>query len=103
MTAKGVVNPDFCRVRWYVDGDSWNMITAEADKYGVSDYMEMKGFVPASEIPRLLNSSSVLLILTNKSTGNGPKGVMTTKLFESLAVGKPILCIRNDEGVLEKR
>lgn len=102
LTAKGVVNPDFCRVRWYVDGDSWNMITAEADKYGVSDYMEMKGFVPASEIPRLLNSSSVLLILTNKSTGNGPKGVMTTKLFESLAVGKPILCIRNDEGVLEK-
>ncbi len=27
---------------------------------------------------------------------------MTTKLFEALAVGKPILCVRNDESVLEK-
>lgn len=102
LTLKGVISPDFCQVNWYVDADSWKIISSEAHKYGVDDYMVMKGFVPASDIPHLLNSSSVLLLLTNRSSENGPKGVMTTKLFESLAVGKPILCVRNDEGVLEK-
>ncbi|HBK28905.1 MAG TPA: hypothetical protein DDZ04_03555 [Parabacteroides sp.] len=102
LASQGVISPDFCRVHWYVDPVSWSLIDSEANKYGVREYMDMKGFVPAPAIPHLLNCSSVLLILTNKSTGDGPKGVMTTKLFESMAVRKPILCIRNDEGVLEK-
>lgn len=102
LQLQGILSPDFCRVYWYVDEASWKVIETEAQRHGVEEFMEMKGFVPASEIPSVLNSSSVLLLLTNKSAGAGPKGVMTTKLFESLAVEKPILCVRNDEGVLEQ-
>ena len=40
------------------------------------------------------------MLLTNRAQGTGPKGVMTTKFFESLAVEKPILCVRSDESYL---
>lgn len=89
-----------CRVYWYVDDASRKIITEEAKKYGVLSYMDFKGYVPASEIPSILNNSSVLLLLTNRAKGTGPKGVMTTKFFESLAVEKPVLCVRSDESYL---
>lgn len=90
-----------CRVYWYVDEASREIIRTEAEKAGVSAFMEYKGYVPAEAIPRVLNASSVLLLLTNKAEGAGPKGIMTTKFFESLAVEKPVLCVRSDEGCLE--
>lgn len=95
------LTPEVCRVQWYVDPASRQVIEQEAQTYGVSSFMDFKDYVPASEIPAILNGSSLLLLLTNRSAGNGPKGVMTTKFFESLAVGKPILCVRSDEGCLE--
>lgn len=91
-----------CRVYWYVDDASRKIITEEAKKYGVLSYMDFKGYVPASEIPSILNNSSVLLLLTNRAKGTGPKGVMTTKFFESLAVEKPVLCVRSDESYLAR-
>ena len=102
LADEGLLSPENCRVDWYVDDDSWRLIAAEAEKWGVSLFMCQRGYVPAADIPRILNQSSLLLLLTNKSAGKGPKGVMTTKLFESLAVRKPILCVRNDEGVLQE-
>lgn len=97
---EGALTPEDCRVHWYVDEASWTVIRAEAEKVGVAAFMEFKGYVPASEIPKVLNSSSILLLLTNKASGLGPKGVMTTKFFESLAVEKPVLCVRSDESYL---
>ena len=102
LSSLGKLSPENCRVDWYIDEVSWKIIRAEALRYGVLPFMEMKGFVAATQIPDILNSSSVILLLTNKSGASGPKGVMTTKLFEALAVRKPILCVRNDEGVLEE-
>lgn len=99
---EGRINPEFCQVHWYVDPSSWKIISEEARKNNVSDYMHFKGYVPATEIPRILNSSSILLLLTNKASDKGPKGIMTTKLFESFAVERPILCVRSDESYLEK-
>lgn len=102
LRQKGVFTPENCRVYWYVDPLSQQTITAEADQAGVSEFMDFKGYVPASDIPSVLCRSSVLLLLTNRSDEKGPKGVMTTKFFESLAVEKPILCVRSDEGCLEE-
>ena len=93
--------PRQCGVQWYVDPESERIIRAEAEKAGVADFMIYPGYVPAKEIPAILNNSSILLLLTNRSTGTGPKGIMTTKFFESLATGRPILCVRSDEGCLE--
>lgn len=101
LQAEGLFTPEQCRVYWYVDPASRQTIEKEAVKADVLPFMEFKGYVPASEIPDVLNRSSILLLLTNKADSTGPKGVMTTKFFESLAVEKPILCVRSDEGCLE--
>lgn len=100
LSAENVFTDKDCRVYWYVDDASREIITEEAGKYGVMPFMDFKGYVPASDIPSILNNSSVLLLLTNRAQGTGPKGVMTTKFFESLAVEKPILCVRSDESYL---
>lgn len=96
------ITPDIFRVQWYVDEESKNILSREADRYGVSGYMDYYPYIPASEVPGVLNRSSVLLQLANKSDGSGPKGFMTTKLFEALAVEKPVLCVRSDESYLEE-
>lgn len=100
LSAGGILHPAACQIHWYVDPGSWNVIAKEAEKYGIAAFMTYKGYVAASEIPGILNHSSLLLLLTNRSNGAGPKGVMTTKFFESLAVGKPVLCVRSDESYL---
>ena len=103
LAEEGVISPDSFQVRWFTDSKSTQNILAAANKYdGIEAYMKYFGYVPASEIPKVLNESNILLLLTNKSDANGPKGVMTTKFFESLAVEKPILCVRGDEGCLEE-
>lgn len=89
-----------CQVHWYVDDASQEIIKKEAKKHRVLSFMEFKGYVPASNIPDVLNNSSIILLLTNQSKENGPKGIMTTKFFEALAVEKPILCVRSDESYL---
>ena len=100
LSDRNILTPDKCRVYWYVDETSRKIITEEAEKYQILPFMDFKGYVPASEIPSILNSSSVLLLLTNRAANSGPKGVMTTKFFESLAVEKPVLCVRSDESYL---
>lgn len=100
LAAEGLLTPKTCRVVWYTDDESKQIIEREAEQSGVAEFMEYHAYVAASEIPRILNHSSILLSLTNKSDAAGPKGFMTTKFFESLAVEKPILCVRSDESYL---
>lgn len=96
------ITPDRFRIQWYVDEESKHILSREANRYGIEQYMDYYPYVPASEIPGILNRSSVLLQLANKFSSSGPKGFMTTKLFEALAVEKPILCVRSDESYLEE-
>jgi glycosyltransferase involved in cell wall biosynthesis len=100
LTKEGFLRPEGCRVQWFIDEGSRGVVEQAAAKEGVEEYMDIHGFVPAIEVPRILNGSSVLLVLTNESSRSGTKGIMTTKFFEYLAVGKPILCVRSDEGCL---
>jgi hypothetical protein len=68
--------------------------------YGVAEYMDYHGYVAANRIPAILNASAILLHLANKAGDEGPKGIMTTKIFEYFAVEKPILCVRSDESYM---
>ena len=103
LAEEGMVSPDMLQVRWFVDRQSEKIIRGVVEKYpNIEAYMCYFDYVSASEIPAILNESAILLILTNKADTNGPQGVMTTKFFEALAVEKPILCVRGDEGCLEE-
>ena len=89
------------RIQFYTDDESKNTLSVIAKKYHIADFVDYFGYVSNHAIPDILNESSVLLLLTNHSTvSKSPKGIMTTKLFEYLAVEKPVLCIRSDEGCL---
>jgi len=92
------------RLQFYLmDEKSKAIIYTFAKKHNVTDFVDIFDAVQNTEIPKILNSSSVLLLLANQSTGEkSPKGIMGTKLFEYLAIEKPILCVRNDEDCLEK-
>ena len=103
LAREAIITPALFRVRWFVDARSRQIIERETEKYpGIAVFMDYLDYIPASEIPNILNESEILLLLTNQSSAEGPKGVMTTKFFESLAIGKPILCVRGDEGCLEE-
>jgi glycosyltransferase involved in cell wall biosynthesis len=98
-----VITPERFRIRWYVNEKSRQGIEREVRKYPATvRFMDYMRYAPASDIPRILNESSLLLLLANRTEARGPKGIMTTKFFEFLAVGKPILCVRGDEGCLEE-
>lgn len=43
-------------------------------------------------VPDILSNASVLLLLTDYTT----QGILTTKLFEYLAIERPILCVRTE-------
>lgn len=102
LSDKKLIEPEEFRIQWYTDTDSRIIIENESIKHGILSYMDFHAYVPASQIPRILNESSILLLLSNTSDNSGPQGFMTTKFFESLAVEKPILCVRSDNGCLEQ-
>jgi hypothetical protein len=47
-----------------------------------------------------MHQSSILLVLTTRSTEDGTHGIMGTKFFENMGVEKPVLCVRSDEECL---
>jgi glycosyltransferase involved in cell wall biosynthesis len=102
MAGEGLVSPDTFRIRWFTDEPSQRLLRRETEKYALADFMDYHDCVPAVDIPAILHESAIILLLTNKSAGGGPKGVMTTKFFEALAVQRPVLCVRSDEGSLEE-
>ena len=95
------ISPLEFQLHWYMDKMSNEILKQLAEEYQISPYMHYFGYVPATQIPAILNQSSILIQLANKMDKSGPKGIMTTKLFESLAVEKPLLCVRSDEAYLE--
>ena len=102
LVEEKVISSETFRIRWFTDEKSRRIICRETERHALASYTEFHDYVPASRIPALLNESAVLLLLSNKTGEAGPKGVMTTKFFEALAVERPILCVRGDEGCLEE-
>ncbi|MDH6306223.1 glycosyltransferase involved in cell wall biosynthesis [Parabacteroides sp. PF5-5] len=96
------ISPTDFRIQWYTDDASWEMLSPLLREYNIEEYMDYFGYVPGDRIPAILNRSSILLQLANKAGGEGPKGIISTKLFESFAVEKPMLCVRSDESYLEE-
>jgi glycosyltransferase involved in cell wall biosynthesis len=101
---EGIIAPDKFKIRWFTDEKSKQTIEGMVKGKGlrVKEFLEFHEYVAAAEIPKILNESAVLLLLANRADDDGPQGIMTTKLFEYLAVEKPILCVRGDEGCIEK-
>ena len=71
-------------------------VTEHLDAMGLRDNTEIIPYIPHGEVLPIQQSSQVLLLLIN-NTPNA-KGILTGKLFEYLASGRPILCIGPEDG-----
>ena len=104
MSKQNIISPPKFRLQFYLlNQSSKDIIKIISKRYDIEEYVDILDGVPNSEVPTILNESSILLLLTNTSVGdNTPKGIMGTKVFEYIAVEKPILCVRNDQSCLEE-
>lgn len=94
-----LLTSDF-RVRLFIDKPGQCVMKVQFEKYGILQYLQLNDYIPPQRVPELLQSASIILVLSNKTTEKGPFGIMTTKFFEALGVEKPILCVRSDESCL---
>lgn len=65
---------------------------------GLDNRVEYTPYIPHSEVSAVHRASSLLLLLLMPDDEPRAKGLLTGKLFEYLASGRPILCIGPEDG-----
>lgn len=100
LIGSGTLPQDKVRVVWYLSKGT-NALNELLARYPISRKIsKFADRVPYSDIPSVLQKSSIVLVLTNKFSEKGPKGIITTKFFEGLGCEKPILNIISDGSYL---
>lgn len=66
------------------------------EESGLQENAELVPYIPHDQIQQMQSASQVLLLFIN-NTPNA-KGILTGKIFEYLASGRPILCIGPENG-----
>jgi glycosyltransferase involved in cell wall biosynthesis len=94
----GYIDHQNCRIQFYSDIKTHKMVNDLAIKYNIINIIDVINYVSFLEIPKILDDASILLLLVPRKN----MGIMTTKFYEYLGVGRPILCIWNDEGEVEE-
>lgn len=88
------------KLEWFTNKKSHKRLQLSAQKYHVERMQACYDYIPPDQVPKILNEASIVLVLSNKATINGPHGIMTTKFFEALGCERPVLCVRSDESCL---
>jgi glycosyltransferase involved in cell wall biosynthesis len=68
-----------------------------ADSLGFGDRLELVDYLPRAESLRLQRDSEALLLLVPDAGGRG-RGVLSGKVFEYIAAGRPILAVVPPDG-----
>jgi len=63
---------------------------------GISDKLNYVGYVTHEEAVKYQNGAQMLLLVINKTKNN--KAIVTGKIFEYIAAGRPIICIGPKDG-----
>ncbi len=66
------------------------------DEYGLTPYTNFVSYLQHNEVIKIQASSQVLLLMVNRTPT--AKGIITGKVFEYLASGRPIVCIGPYDG-----
>jgi glycosyltransferase involved in cell wall biosynthesis len=69
--------------------------TSVAD-YELQDVVHFTGYVTHADAIKYQNTSTILLLVINRTSNN--KSILTGKIFEYLASGRPILCLGPEDG-----
>lgn len=89
-------------VHWYCDNASQQLLESLLERYSdeVRTCQHFHAMVPYAEVPTLLAQADMLLLLGRREQPEGPHGMITTKLFEAMAMRRPILMVESDESVV---
>jgi glycosyltransferase involved in cell wall biosynthesis len=68
-----------------------------AESLGLGDRLQLVDYLPRAEALRLQRDSEALLLLVPEAGGRG-RGVLSGKVFEYLAAGRPILAVVPPDG-----
>lgn len=85
-------------VHFYTDDLSANLLRS-LPGWEEDTRLHLHPMVPSRSVPRLLAQASVILLLGNvERKAGGPNGMVSTKLFEALAMQKPTLLLPDTTG-----
>lgn len=73
-----------------------NSVLESIKRYNIEKYVEIIPYIPHNQVIAEQQKSDVLLLFVN-NTPNA-KGILTGKIFEYMASGRPILCIGPEDG-----
>lgn len=75
-----------------------NTVLEDIAKNGLSRYLDLKPYIPHDQVSAVQRGSTLLLLLLLPDSEIRAKGLLTGKLFEYLASGRPVLCIGPEDG-----
>ena len=73
-----------------------NSVIESIKRHNIEKYIEIISYIPHNQVIMEQQKSDVLLLFVN-NTPNA-KGILTGKIFEYMASGRPILCIGPEDG-----
>lgn len=100
ILSSNMIDVNCWEIRWFVDSNSKKTIEKVAAEFGIERVMGYKKFVFAADLVEKMNESSILLIFSNKPYVLDYQGIMTTKFFEYLGTGRPILITPDNDDEL---
>ncbi len=93
---KKVTHPLCKEIKINLVGKPEDVVSDSVNRYHVEDMVNFIGYVPHNEAIKFQNSAQILLLIINKTTNNA--SILTGKIFEYLASGRPVLCIGPGDG-----
>ena len=82
---------DLTHIRFVYAGASFEVVRSQAEKYGVEEILENRGYVSRSESDRLQCQSDIFLVATWNTKKE--QGIMTGKFYESIRNCMPIIAV----------
>ena len=70
-----------------------NSVSQSIEEQGLAQHVTYSPYIPHDQVSAVHRSSTLLLLLLMPDSEPRAKGLLTGKLFEYLASGRPILCI----------
>ena len=73
-------------------------VVRSIEEQGLSGHVSLSPYVPHDQVSAVHRSSTLLLLFLMPDSEPRAKGLLTGKLFEYMASGRPILCIGPEDG-----
>ena len=92
-------NENFCKnLKINLIGQIDSSVMQSIAENGLNHHVSLSPYVPHEQVSAVHRSSTLLLLFLMADSEPRAKGLLTGKLFEYLASGRPILCIGPEDG-----